>query len=189
MRPMDMPLRHPLGKDQDRPRGPAGPDAPDRPRAGDRAGWLDGPAREGAGWPDGQARSPAELLDNLRLRLSELADNHPSHRPDRAEPRVESRADAESKAGDWAGGGEQPRREDLARADDQTGAGGRILPDWIAEAIRAARFDDRAFALTDSMQAALDLPGTGGPGDPYRPWFMAGEPGSPWWAAEDGLWG
>ena len=29
----------------------------------------------------------------------------------------------------------------------------------------------------------LDLPGLRGTSEAYRPWFMSGEPGSPWWAA------
>jgi hypothetical protein len=66
--------------------------------------------------------------------------------------------------------------------------GSDVWPGWIADVIRAARFDDGALALADGMLASFDLPGSGGHDDPYRPWFLSGEPGSPWWAAADGLW-
>jgi hypothetical protein len=73
-------------------------------------------------------------------------------------------------------------------ADDRADASSDLRPGWIADFIRAARLDDGAVPLTDGMLAALDLPGSVGHVDPYRPWFMDGEPGGPWWAAE-GLWG
>ncbi len=42
------------------------------------------------------------------------------------------------------------------------------------------QWPDLGGSFADGATAGvLDL-GLGGPGDPYRPWFVDGEPGSPW---------
>lgn len=183
---------------------------------------------------DGRARDPAELLDNLRLRLADLAANHPSHPASPADeragrswpaggrggpepPGTRERAPAAGgpdckadqagtgqRTGDGAAaadgpGGGRERAEDAAQA-----SGGRR--DLTGGAARAARLAaDRRAGPADLLggpggwpgpaadaAGALDALGSLGwaarPGhaDPYRPWFMTGEPASPWWAAGGG---
>jgi hypothetical protein len=149
---------------------------------------------DGRTTPGDRARPPEELLDNLRLRLSQLADNHPSaprewepdcwrEDDDAGHPVVASddRLDEVTRDGSAQGGS----FADLHCAVDLTGSQGRAGPGrstltqaagWAADAARAAGGGVGALATTE-------LPVRGGTGDPYRPWFMAGELGSPWWAS------
>ncbi|MGI9008995.1 MAG: hypothetical protein ACR2FU_22870 [Streptosporangiaceae bacterium] len=60
------------------------------------------------------------------------------------------------------------------------GAGTGGGPGWAGEAIRSAV---SVVAQGLGVLASMELPGRARSGDPYRPWFMAGEPGSPWWAS------
>jgi hypothetical protein len=154
------------------------------------------------GGPDERARPPRELLDNLRLRLSRLADNHPSAAAyaDRDGADLDGSADragqAQADDADAAPGpdatsvpggsghdgvfDDQKRNADAGMqppAGSQTGAADGAGP---ADAVRTA-----ATALASGLGAlaTMELPGRGRhAGDPYRPWFMAGEPGSPWWS-------
>jgi hypothetical protein len=208
--------------------------------------------------PDGRARPPAELLDNLRLRLSQLADNHPSAprrrhaQRDYGEPRGwpeprgwgEPRDWGESRdwgdprdcrdprdrgealgwrtsrdwdapddwnaPGSWDGQADWDAPEDRGRRSDQDawpGAGEAAIrhlgspadqhPDadssqaghlgGLADAIRAAsRFGD-AFPASPGPGVFGEVSWSGSWGDtePYRPWFMGGDPWSPWWATDD----
>ncbi len=140
--------------------------------------------------PDrGQARSPAELFDNLRLRLSRLADSHPS-------------APRHGQAGD--GPGERPLRDgadavpELAPPAAMPEGGGLARPEPVPEggelgqpeaAPEVGDGSGRGGPGGDLRAAArgglddLDLPGLRAASEAYRPWFMSGEPGAPWWAA------
>jgi len=162
--------------------------------------------------PDLRARPPAELLDNLRWRLSQLADNHPSAERGRPAPRDwdkrrEWRESGDGRAprdldaprqrdapdgwlelGDWdalaADGDISAPADQPADADDAQGKGFGGL----ADAIRAAsRLSD---ALSDSPHAGSlgDMSFFAQPGqtEPYRPWFMSGDPSTPWWAEDNG---
>ena len=153
------------------------------------------PRRPLAPDPD-RARSPEELLDTLRLRLSQLADNHPSRRAElpAASPEFlaeEERRGPEDGRGPW---------DDCTGPDDPAAGSDEGRPGWIGEAIRAARLGDGAADLADMADltdladladgalGAVGLPGAIGHDDPYRPWFMAGDPGDPWWAGTDEPW-
>jgi hypothetical protein len=169
--------------------------------------------------PDGRARPPAELLDNLRLRLSQLADNHPSAQRNRyapgdwGEPRDRGapadRGDARDRGepadrgapGDWRWRPEQdawPGESEAAEQDTggpgdrptdaDDGQAGRL--GRLADAIRAA--SRRSDAFPASVDGGLGVLGetslfaNRGLAEPYRPWFMSGEPSTPWWAADEG---
>ena len=169
--------------------------------------------------PDGRARPPAELLDNLRLRLSQLADNHPSAQRNRytpgdwGEPRDRGApadfGDARDRGepadrgapGDWRWRPEQdawPGEGEAAGqdtggpadrpADADDGQAGRL--GGLADAIRAA--SRRGDAFPASVDGGLGVLGetslfaNRGLAEPYRPWFMSGEPSTPWWAADEG---
>ena len=141
---------------------------------------------------DGRARPPGELLDNLRLRLSELNTNHPSapgdrgsdqgpdEEPDQAALGAASQ-DAEFAGADSWPGGELPSPRRAVVDGKPAGQGGTREPGsrpggWAGDAARAA-------ATGLAVLATMELPGRARTGDPYRPWFMAGEPGAPWWAS------
>ncbi len=175
--------------------------------------------------PDGRARPPAELLDNLRLRLSQLADNHPSAQRNRHAPGDRGGPGDRGAPGDW----DAPRNLDAS--EDWGGPGDRGAPgDWrwrpeqdawpgegeateqdtggpgdrpadaddgqtgrlggLADAIRAAsRLNDAFPASVDGGLGVLgetSLFANRGLAEPYRPWFMSGEPSTPWWAADEG---
>ena len=152
-----------------------------------------------AGPPDGRARAPAELLDNLRLRLSQLPENHPS-----AIRHTSHDAPATSEQG-GAPRDHSPRdpvapwdrisppessedvrgsREAAARQDDGQAPGGGSLGDLI----RAVREAGEALAGSADTGAFSDVDMFlgGSQSEPYRPWFMAGEVGPPWFAATGG---
>ncbi len=181
--------------------------------------------------PDGRARPPAELLENLRLRLNQLADNHPSARRDRHMP------GDWSAPRDWDGRGNWDAPRNLDASEDWAGPGDWGAPadrgapgDWrwrpaqdawtgegeaagqdtrgpgdrpadaddgqpgrlggLADAIRAASRRGDAFpASVDGGLGVLDetsVFANRGLAEPYRPWFMSGEPSTPWWAADEG---
>jgi hypothetical protein len=182
---------------------------------------------------DGRARSPAELLDNLRLRLSQLPENHPSSfreaddtRDESTETDVDSAGSEPELARDSAQRSRQawPERNDslgderwsdLPASEDsmspQGSAGescgsadagvevgvGTSQDDGpapgggsLADLIRAIR--DTGDSLAESIgEGVLGDIGTlpGGIGgihsEPYRPWFMSGDHGVPWFAAGD----
>jgi len=171
-------------------------------------------ARVRPGVPDGRPRSPAELLDNLRLRLSELPPNHPSapRAAGRVEPSDRARpsgrpapADQPAPPGEPepSGQAEPPGQRapderaaaDGARRPEGSGDSRGPQPDdadgpgLVGEAIRAARMAGGALASTAdaSGQAMMNLADQVSPSDAYRPWFMSGEPGAPWWAADNDM--
>jgi hypothetical protein len=156
--------------------------------------------------PDGGARTPSELIDNLRLRLSQLAENHPSA-PRSAEPgrwpgepsaRRPGWAEAVAAREQFAGPVDVPEHDEVAGpvaavdetiggseqaiGDERTGAGGDGLDGsgGLAGDVLAAAGDGGALG-------ELDMPGLRGASEPYRPWFMSGEPGAPWWASGEKL--
>jgi len=184
--------------------------------------------------PDGRARPPAELLDNLRLRLSQLADNHPSA-PRSRHPRADWGAPRDwgpprgwPASGDGDGPGDWGAPRDSDGPGDWDGPGDRGVPEdrrWrpeqdasagegeaaerdigspadqpadtdaeaggfggLADAIRAAsRLSDAFPASVDGgWLGEMSLFASGGQAEPYRPWFMSGEPLTPWWAADSG---
>lgn len=155
---------------------------------------LDG-SHDRAGPPEGRARPPAELLDNLRLRLSQLAENHPSairdtsHDPpgtsehggapddrgtrDPVAPR--DRFSPSESSEDRRGS-----REDAAGQDDSQARGGGSLGD-LFKAVREAG-DALAETAAAGALADVDVLFGGSQSEAYRPWFMAGEVGTPWFA-------
>ncbi len=169
--------------------------------------------------PDGRARPPAELLENLRLRLNQLADNHPSARRDRPAPgdwsaprdwdgrgnwdapRNLDASEDWAAPGDWRwrpeqdgwpgegeAAGQDTRGPGDRPADADNGQPGRL--GGLADAIRAA--SRRGDAFPASVDGGLGVLGetslfaSRGLAEPYRPWFMSGEPSTPWWAADEG---
>jgi hypothetical protein len=164
--------------------------APNRPwdRSWERRSAAD-ESLDRRGGPDDRARPPRELLDNLRLRLSQLADNHPSapgYRRPAGQP-TEDGADAaaghDGDAGQGDGGsagvfGDLDKGSDVPAGREASSTDG----DRPADAVRAAA---AAVASGLGVLATMELPAGGRhAGDPYRPWFMAGEPGSPWWSGK-----
>jgi hypothetical protein len=167
-------------------------------------------------YPDrGASRSPAELLDELRLRLSQLPENHPSapsekadgrprgwpERPDRPDrPDRPEQADLPEKAAqpekteqpdsgksgpdasepEPGGAADRPANPAKAGGEADGSAGG--LLDWLRDLDVAGKLPD----LADWGAAELDLSWPGHPAT-YRPWFMTGEPATPWFAADDDL--
>jgi hypothetical protein len=158
-----------------------------------------------AGPPDGRARPPAELLDNLRLRLSQLPENHPSairqtsqDAPATSEhggaPHVQGSRDrvaprdriSLAESSEDLGGSREAEdvgesREAAARQHDGQAPGGGSLGDLI----RAVKEAGDAFAGSAGSGAFADVDVLlgGSQSEPYRPWFMAGEVGTPWFAA------
>lgn len=149
---------------------------------------------DGRSEPGDRARPPQELLDNLRLRLSQLADNHPSaprdQRPetwrddDDAGPANVAAANHDgefTQAGGALGGssGDLHCAVDLTGSEDSAGLARRAgtrAAGWAGGAARAAAGGLGALA-------SMELPSGRRAADPYRPWFMAGEPAAPWWAS------
>jgi hypothetical protein len=146
-------------------------------------------SRGPSGDADGRARSPAELLDNLRLRLSQLPENHPSAFRDavnvreRPAERDGDTAGSPRSARDAVRASDERRPDAPAPQDDDPAAGGGSLSDLI-RAVRDTG-DSLAESLGEGMLTDIgSLPG-GIPSEPYRPWFMSGDPGVPWFAAGD----
>jgi hypothetical protein len=90
----------------------------------------------------------------------------------------------------WPGEGEAAERDIGSPADqpadaDDAEAGGF---GGLADAIRAAsRLNDAFPASVDGgWPGEMSLFASGGQAEPYRPWFMSGEPLTPWWAADSG---
>ena len=150
MRTMDLPPDRSLDAKQDPP--------------GDRAG---------------NQRSPAELLNNLRLRLGQLADNHPSavagSRPAReleaVQPLRHERDDYAPREQDRVELGEAARR-DTAPGIPLADIARRVKD--VADALSASQF----VGVPTEIELVTGSHGT----DPYRPWFMSGEPTTPWFA-------
>ena len=147
------------------------------------------------GGADGRARSPAELLDNLRLRLSQLPENHPSAFRQADEWRLPERD-----AGPWAAAPD--RRSSRGSADELRGsadAGAEVgvgasqadvaapAGGSLADLIRAVRDtgDSLAESIGDGVLGDIATLPPGTHAESYRPWFMSGEPGVPWFAAGD----
>ena len=152
-----------------------------------------------AGPPDGRARPPAELLDNLRLRLSQLPENHPSAirhtshdgRPacapggaphdqgplDPLAPR--DRILPSESSEDLGGSRATPARQDGGQAPSGGSLGDLIRAVKEAGDALAGSADAGAFSDVDMFLG-------GSQSEPYRPWFMAGEVGTPWFAATGG---
>ncbi|HEX6934060.1 MAG TPA: hypothetical protein VF162_18105 [Streptosporangiaceae bacterium] len=168
-----------------RPRDLPSDGSPDRSLADGRAA----PAE-----PADRARPPAELLDNLRLRLRQLADNHPSawrdddalrdHGRPGGEPPGEPSADAGLADGAF---------DEIA---DETGAENTPGDAADAQAPREGSLADLIRAIKGAggtlsghadagLLGTMDLTAGGRSGDPYRPWFMSGESSTPWFAAGD----
>src|SRR5215468_4673576 len=184
---------------------------------GEPAGETDIRAQRWA--PDGRARPPAELLDNLRLRLSQLAENHPSaprRRPaqrdwgepcDWGDPRDWSDPrDRDARADRNAPGDRDTPLDRLWRPEQEAWPGEGVAAgphigssaDQHAEAddAQAERFGGLAEAIRAASQLSDGFPASPGPGmfgevswpgswgdtEPYRPWFIGGDPWSPWWA-------
>jgi len=147
--------------------------------------------------PEDAARPPSELLSQLRQRLDRLAGNHPSSpaadrpRDVRREPGGEPE---EPELPDWLDGGAGERSRDEEPPD---GAGPDEPPDLAAphqaDSPDAAPWPDQPAPADpgDAPWAGSMDGGGSGPDDParqdgseaYRPWFMSGEAGSPWFAA------
>jgi hypothetical protein len=150
--------------------------------------WPAGHRLDGRGGPDERARRPEELLDNLRLRLSQLAANHPSApgegngHGERVRDRYPAEPDEgwpdegwpdDSRRGENQPGAEEPESVPGQDPASQGGPGGGQ---------RGPAADSLRPAAGPGVLATMQLPGRGRDGGQYRPWFMAGEPGSPWWA-------
>ena len=165
-------------------------------------------ARVLPGVPDGRARSPSELFDNLRLRLSELAANHPSAhgQADRPEPAGRYRpAGQDAPLGtdqDDRGAAPETRgAEDMRQGDTLPLGGGAVMQGFEPgdagqsgapdQAILAARMvsDSFAGAAETGALAMMNFAAEIGSAEAYAPWFMSGEGAMPWWAAGDDLWG
>ncbi|MGN6791331.1 MAG: hypothetical protein ACTHJW_02960 [Streptosporangiaceae bacterium] len=146
----------------------------------------------------GRARPPAELLNNLRERLSQLPENHPSVFRDTFR---DPQASAEHETVRY----DQRQQDSLARHDrdsapelwDDVRGPGQVAADDDQEGpacgdrslgalIRAVK--DAGDLIAGSANLGLAdvevLPGSG-QSDPYRPWFMSGDVGTPWFAAGD----
>ena len=131
----------------------------------------------------GNPRSSAELLDNLRLRLAQLAENHPSAVTGCGRARQFESERALPHERDDHGPREQA-------CDDQGDSVGH-------DTTRGGGFADLVRGVKDVAGALSGSQGTEGPAeiglaasrsaDPYRPWFMAGDPATPWFAIRSGL--
>ncbi len=163
----------------------------------DRRAW--GPDRR-AWVPDGRAREPDELLGELRRRLEGLGANHPS-----APDRVRSRGRAAEAAGPMAAGTDAMGGDaghgdagDWHAGHGDAGdwhAGDWHAGDWTAASGAAGRGwplggpgaptgpgrDSPGWGWQPAGERA-GLAGTPPPDGPYRPWFLAGEAGLPWFA-------
>jgi hypothetical protein len=151
--------------------------------------------RDHRGVPEGKSRSPAELLDNLRLRLSQLPENHPSafcdvyrdtHAPDEAARHEQCRRDSASPLEEIA----PPESSDELREPGRTGVdqpqgdGQTRGSGSLGELIRAVRDTGEAIAgSADGLLGDIELSAGSTYSEPYRPWFMSGEAGTPWFAA------
>jgi hypothetical protein len=101
--------------------------------------------------------------DDLRQRLERLPPGHPS-RPDEAEL-----ADGDAADQDSAGADQSGARRDVPEEEKSRGR----APVVAREAGGRREHD-----------AGRPVPGGGR--EPYRPWFTAGEPPEPWFAADPG---
>jgi len=158
---------------------------------------------------DGRGRSPEELLDNLRLSLSNLAARYtiaPRDRDARMGWDAPAGRDA-SLNSDIIRPMENPHDHDVpgdgnasyerevpfdegagySHAHDPDGPdyGGADHGAGLWDAIRAARELSDAFPGLAGRYGDTGLFADLGYEEPYRPWFMSGDPSTPWWAADD----
>ncbi len=204
MRSIDLPRRSLSQSSDQRFQGPP-PDRFDGSAAAE--------PENGRAWPpverDGRARSPEELLDNLRLSLSDLAARHTfpqRHRDSRTDvdgpPDHDAYLDpnfhraAETKRDrDVPYNSDVPHDRDMPYADgpghgaapesDGSDHDGADHSGGLWDAIRAARELNDAFpGLAAGPPSDLGLFADHGYEEPYRPWFMSGDPSTPWWAAD-----
>lgn len=149
---------------------------------------------------DGRARSPAELLDNLRLRLSQLPENHPSafrdlnewRLPERDDGRDDERwaevpADSKSPQGsadEFRGSAEAGVEGGVGTGqDDGPAPGGGSLADLIRTITDTG--DSFAGLIGEGMLSDIEAWPRGTHSEPYRPWFMSGDVGVPWFVVGD----
>jgi len=131
--------------------------------------WQD-PSRRLAGVDQalagGGPRPPGELLGQLRERLGRLEPNHPSayQAPDSGGAEPDSGADAT----------DEDELPELAEEDQDEPGPEMGRPDTLSV----------PGGSPADLGLGPPLPDFGRPGrgDPYRPWFMDGEPGTPWFA-------
>jgi hypothetical protein len=119
--------------------------------------WTDLPADRGSADARGSALARGEW-DDLRRRLEQLPPGHPS--------RLDGEGGADQETIDEPRGGPDPER---AREGDHG--------------------DSRERHARDAGRARPGGPGDLGGlgrGEPYRPWFTAGESPEPWFAADPG---
>jgi hypothetical protein len=157
---------------------------------------------------DGAARPPRELLDQLRERLGRLDSAHPSADPDRSAER-EMAADRREagEAGeaheadetygddgsDSVGAAETVEATETIGAAETADVAGRGDANGAASAddsrsgAGVGRGDDQpggpeSGSHSGDSEAGYRVLDSGGTprASPYRPWFMVGEPGSPW---------
>jgi hypothetical protein len=79
--------------------------------------------------------------------------------------------------------GEREEDEPAGRADDSASAGGGSLADLI-KAVREAGDALSPSGADMNTLGEFGLFAGSGSADPYRPWFMDGEPGTPWFAED-----
>ncbi|HXS63587.1 MAG TPA: hypothetical protein VN767_11975 [Streptosporangiaceae bacterium] len=160
---------------------------------------------------EGHARQPTELLDQLRERLSRLDANHPSAPPWQADrtvtdPDLNDEPNADDKAEPAASPDESPgqdvlqdvaadahrqRRPEADRHAGREDSGGSTADTAknsgsLAEETSRGWSDDNSESSNAPDQARFEAhPGWERRpvyGDPYRPWFAADEPITPWFA-------
>ena len=135
------------------------------------------------------ARLPEDLFDNLRLSLSNLAARYaPERGRDVGGDREHDMPDDRG-VGRVAGDPADPVGEGLADdlADHKPADEAAADHGGVWEAIRAARALSDAFPGLAAANPYEDLGISADHGyeEPYRPWFMSGDPSTPWWAADD----
>jgi hypothetical protein len=146
-------------------------------------------SREPPSGVDGSARPPAELLDNLRLRLSQLPENHPSafrQAYDSREGPAETPADSMSpqdSADESRGSTDAGVEVGVGTSqDDGPAPGGGSLADLIRAISDTS--DSLAETIGEGMLGDIGTLPRGIHSEPYRPWFMSGDPGVPWFAVD-----
>jgi hypothetical protein len=125
--------------------------------------------------PGDRARPPDVLLDELRLRLERLDANHPSGPGERRAGADRARA---------AGVPDVPDEDDLPEDDDVPDQDDAPGGDEAARQDRADGSDEPGPAARTGKPEARrpGLAGLAPQAEPYRPWFMSGEDGVPWFA-------
>jgi hypothetical protein len=130
--------------------------------------WTDLPPDRDPADAGASALAKAQWED-LKGRLERLPPGHPS-RPDEAGEAGEARLAGDEAADQDVPDGNDPAGAVSVRDDDHGGGrapGGRHRPETDG---------------SGAHDAARSVPG--GPREPYRPWFTAGEPPEPWFTAD-----